>query len=166
MLLTEKDGERAFDRCWQADRAGRTFLADITDWQQGARENAANLGGGRTIAAIAGRRGARIFTSNNPGLLEDVARARDSRGRLALGEVMRRARRLAKNSIDAVDVEHQYDPALLATAKLEEKAYIEKMRVYDVVPRGEAARDRCRVIKTRWVIADKGSEDRPALRAR
>ena len=40
------------------------------------------------------------------------------------------------------------------------------MGVYDVVPRSDAAEKGCRVIRTRWVTVNKGSDDAPQLRAR
>ena len=49
---------------------------------------------------------------------------------------------------------------------MEEKDFIDKMGVYDVVPRSDAAEKGCRVIRTRWVAVDKGSDDAPQLRAR
>ena len=44
--------------------------------------------------------------------------------------------------------------------------FIDKMGVYDVVPRSAAAEKGCRVIRTRWVTVNKGSDDAPQLRAR
>ena len=44
--------------------------------------------------------------------------------------------------------------------------FTNKMRVYDVVPRSNAAKKGCRVIRTRWVSVNKGSDDAPQLRAR
>ena len=43
--------------------------------------------------------------------------------------------------------------------------FIDKMGVYDVVPRSAAAEKGCRVIRTRWVTVNKGSDDAPQLRA-
>ena len=50
-------------------------------------------------------------------------------------------------------------------AKMEEKDFIDKMGVHDVVPRSEAAEKGCRVIRTRWVTVKKGFDDAPQLRA-
>ena len=44
--------------------------------------------------------------------------------------------------------------------------FIDKMGVYDVVPRSAAAEKGCRVIRTRWVTVNKGSDDAPQLRVR
>ena len=51
-------------------------------------------------------------------------------------------------------------------AKMEEKDFIDKVGVFDVVPRSDAAEKGCRVIRTRWVTVNKGSDDAPQLRAR
>ena len=60
----------------------------------------------------------------------------------------------------------EFDPVLVHRAKMEEKDFIDKMGVYDVVPRSAAAEKGCRVIRTRWVTVNKGSDDAPQLRAR
>ena len=49
---------------------------------------------------------------------------------------------------------------------MEEKDFIDKMGVYDVVSRSDAADQGCRVIRTRWVTVNKGSDDAPQIRAR
>ena len=60
----------------------------------------------------------------------------------------------------------EFDPPLVHRAKMEERDFIDKMGVYDVVPRSNAAEKGCRVIRTRWVTVNKGSDDAPQLRAR
>ena len=60
----------------------------------------------------------------------------------------------------------KFDPVLVHRAKMEEKDFIDKMGVYDVVPRSDAAEKGCRVIRTRWVTVNKGSDDAPQIRAR
>ena len=60
----------------------------------------------------------------------------------------------------------EFDPVLVHRAKMEEKDFIDKMGVYDVVPRSDAAEKGCHVIRTRWVTVNKGSDDAPQLRAR
>ena len=60
----------------------------------------------------------------------------------------------------------KFDPVLVHRAKMEEKDFIDKMGVYDVGPRSDAAEKGCRVIRTRWVTVNKGSDDAPQLRAR
>ena len=49
---------------------------------------------------------------------------------------------------------------------MEEKDFIDKMGVYDVVPRSDAAEKGCRAIRTRWVKVNTGSDDAPQFRAR
>ena len=49
---------------------------------------------------------------------------------------------------------------------MEERDFIDKMGVYDVVPRSDAAEKGCRVIRTRCITVNKGSDDAPQLRAR
>ena len=58
----------------------------------------------------------------------------------------------------------EFDPVLVHRAKMEEKDFIDKMGVYDVVPRSDAAERGCRVIRTRWVTVNKGPDDAPQLR--
>ena len=44
----------------------------------------------------------------------------------------------------------EFDPVLVHRAKMEEKNFIDKMGVYDVVLRSAADEKVCRVIRTRW----------------
>ena len=60
----------------------------------------------------------------------------------------------------------EFDPVLVHRAKMEEKDFTGKMGVYDVVSRSDAAEKGCRVIRTRWVTVNKGSDDAPQVRAR
>ena len=60
----------------------------------------------------------------------------------------------------------EFDPVLVHRAEMEEKDFTDKMGVYDVVPRSDAADKGCRVIRTRWVTVDKGSDDAPQIRAK
>ena len=59
----------------------------------------------------------------------------------------------------------EFDPVLVHRAKMEEKDFIDKMRVYDVVLRSATVENGCRVIRTRWVTVNKGTDDAPQLRA-
>ena len=56
----------------------------------------------------------------------------------------------------------EFDPVLV---HIEEKDFVVKMGVCDVVPRSAAAEKGCHVIRTRWVTVNKGSDDAPQLRA-
>ena len=49
---------------------------------------------------------------------------------------------------------------------MELKDFIDRMGVYDVVPRSDAAVKRCRVFRTGWVPINKEPDDAPQLRAR
>ena len=49
---------------------------------------------------------------------------------------------------------------------MDEKDIVDKMGVYDIVSRSDAAAKGCRVIRTRWSMAKKESYDKPQLRAR
>ena len=59
-----------------------------------------------------------------------------------------------------------FEPVLVHRAKMDEKDIVDKMGVYDIVPRSDAAAKGCRVIRTRWGMANKGSDEKPQLRAR
>ena len=59
-----------------------------------------------------------------------------------------------------------FGPVLVHRAKMEEKDSIDKRGLYDVVPRTDAGKKGCRVIRIHLVLANKGSYDRPQLRAR
>ena len=60
----------------------------------------------------------------------------------------------------------QFDPVLVHRAKMEKKDFVDKMGLYDVIPRTDAGKTACRVIRIQWVLANWGSDDRPRLRAR
>ena len=60
----------------------------------------------------------------------------------------------------------QFDPVLVHRAKMEEKDFEDKMGLYDVVFPTDAGKKGCRVIRIKWVLANKGSDHRPQLRAR
>ena len=53
---------------------------------------------------------------------------------------------------------------LVNQAKTEEQKYIKKMKVLDVVDRKEASRSK--VIRTKWVVTNKGTPEKPNVRAR
>ena len=49
-----------------------------------------------------------------------------------------------------------FDPVLFQRAKMEEKKLVDKMKVHDVVPRADAVKNECRVVRTSWVLAEWG----------
>ena len=65
-------------------------------------------------------------------------------------------------TLDVVGHCKEFDPVLVHRARMEEKNFVDKMKVYDVVPRSDAAKNGCRVIRTRWAMANKGSNDKPS----
>ena len=46
----------------------------------------------------------------------------------------------------------EFDAVLVHRANMEEKDFKDKIGFYDVVPRSDAAKKGCRVIRTRWVF--------------
>ena len=93
-------------------------------------------------------------------LLDLLAAARDHNGRLQVRTMAKCVRQHKCGSLDAVGHCEEFDPVLVHRAKMEEKDFVDKMRVYDTVPRSKAAMKGCRVIPTRWVIANNGSDDK------
>ena len=65
-------------------------------------------------------------------------------------------------TLDVVGHCEEFDPVLVHRARMEEKNFVDKMKVHDVVPRSDAAKNGCRVIRTRWAMANKGSDDKPS----
>ena len=103
--------------------------------------------------------------SNESCLLDLLAAARNGNGNLqrkTIGKCVRHKRVI----FGAVGHFEEFDPVLVHRAKMEDKDFIDKMGVYDVVPRSAAAEKGCRVIRTRWVTVNKGSDDAPQLHAR
>ena len=83
--------------------------------------------------------------------------------RKPLGSVFRQHKR---GILGAVGHCEEFDPVLVHRSKVEEKDFIDKMGVFDVVPVSAAAEKGCRVFGTRWVTVNKGSDEAPQLRAR
>ena len=48
-------------------------------------------------------------------------------------------------------------------ARAKEVQYVRDMRVYDKIPRAQAARQGWKIIKTRWIDINKGDDDNPKL---
>ena len=51
-------------------------------------------------------------------------------------------------------------------ARREEMAFFRRMGVYHKVPRSQASKDGCKVITTRWIDTNKGTNEKPNYRAR
>ena len=104
--------------------------------------------------------------SNESCLLDLLAAARNGNGNLQRKTIGKCVRQHKRGILGAVGHCEEFDPVLVHRAKMEEKDFIDKMGVYDVVPRSDAAEKGCRVIRTRWVTVNKGSDDAPQVRAR
>ena len=92
----------------------------------------------------------------------DKLRACGSLQRKTIGKCVRQHKR---GILGAAGHCEEFDPVLVHRAKMEEKDFVVKMGVFDVVPRSAAADKECHVIRTRWVTVNKGSDDAPQLRA-
>ena len=88
-------------------------------------------------------------------LLLPVMAAAACRGKPS-GSVLANAKR---GTLGAVEHCEEFDPVRVHRAKMEEKDFTDKMGVYDVVPRTAAAEKGCRVIRTRRVTVNKGSDE-------
>ena len=104
--------------------------------------------------------------SNESRLLDLLAAARDSNGACRRGQSQSVCAKYTCGTLGVVGRCEEFDPVLVHRAKMEEKDFVDKMGVYDIVPRSDAAKKGCRVIRTMWVMANKGSDDIPQIRAR
>ena len=132
----------------------------------GSRDNLRACGGsdGTTVACSSGA-ATRELMSNEPRLLDVLAAARNSNGNLRR-TTAKCVRQHKCGILGAVGHCDEFDPVLVHRAKMEEKDFIDKMGFCDVVPRSDAAEKGCRVIRTRWVTVNKGSDDAHQTRAR
>ena len=104
--------------------------------------------------------------SNEPRLLDLLAAARSNHSSLQRKTIGKCVQQHKRGILGAVGHCEEFDPVLVHRAKMEEKDFVDKMGVCDVVPRSAAAEKWCRAIRTRWVTVNKGSNDAPQLRAR
>ena len=157
VLLDDSDVGRSIERCREVCRRGETFRVDVNDWNCAYRDKLRACGSdGTTSSGTTGE-----LMSNEPCLFDLLAASRLQRK--TIGNCARQHKRgileqlgIAKNSIHF----------LVHRAKMEEKEFIDRMGVYDVVPRSAAAEKGCRVNRTRWVTVNNGSDDAPQLRSR
>ena len=84
-------------------------------------------------------------------MLDFLAAARGGDDSLQMKTIGRCSRQHKRGVMGAVRRCEEFDPALVQRAKMEETDFIDKMGVYNVVPRSPAAEKGCRVIRTRWV---------------
>ena len=166
MLLNDSDANQAVEQCREVCRRSGTFLVDVDDWDSKSRDNLRVFGSDGTIVVRSSGGITRDLMSNESGLLDFLAAARNSNGNLQRKTIAKCVRQHKRGILGAVGHCEVFDPILVHRAKMEEKDFIDKMGVYDVVHRSDAAKKGCRVIRTRWVTVDKGSDDNPQIRAR
>ena len=104
--------------------------------------------------------------SNESCLLDLLPAARAGNGNLQKKTIGKCVRQHKRGILGAVGHCEEFDPVLVHRAKMDEKDFIDKMGVNDVVPRSDAAEKGCRVTRSRWVTVNKGSDDAPQSRAR
>ena len=137
----------------------------MNDWGCESRDNLRACGSdGPTVVCSSGGV-AKELMSNESRLLDLLAAARDSEGNLRRKTIAKCVRQHKCGVLGAVGHCEEFDPALVHRAKMEERDFVDKMGVCDVVPRSDAAERGCRVIRTRWVTVNKGTDDAPQLRA-
>ena len=166
MLLDGSGVGRSLERCREVCRRGETFLVDVNDWDCAFRDKLRACGADGTTVAYSSSGTIRELMSNESCLLDLLAAARNGSGCLQRKTIGKCARQHKRGILGAVGHCEEFDPVLVHRAKMEEKDFIDKMGVYDVVPRSAAAEKGCRVIRTRSVTVNKGSDDAPQLRAR
>ena len=154
MLLDDSDVSHAVERCREVCRR---FLVDVNDWDCEYRDNLRACGSdGTTVACSCRTSRVSSISLLQPAIAMVTCRGKPSR---------KCARQHKCGILGAVGHCEDVDPALVHRAKMKEKDFIDKMGVYDVVPPSDAAEKGCRVIRTRWVIVNRGSDDAPQLRA-
>ena len=165
MLLDDSGVSHAIERCREVCRRKGTSLVDVGDWECESRDHLRACGSDGTTVACSCGGAIRELMSNEPRFLDFLAASRSSNGNLQKKTIAKCVRQHKCGILGAVGRCEEHDPALVHRAKMEEKDFINKMGIYDVVPRSNAAERGCRVIRTRWVTVNKGSYDAPQLRA-
>ena len=162
MLLDDPDVSRAVEQCREVCRRKETFLVDVNDWECEFRDKLRACGSDGTTVACSSSGTTKELMSNESRLLHFLAAARNRSGNLQKKPIGKCVRQRKRGILGTVG--HCED--FVHRAMMEEKDFIDKMGVYDVVPRSDAAEKGCRVIRTRWITVNKGSDDAPQLRAR
>ena len=165
-LLDDSDVGRSIERCREVCRRSKMFLVDVNDWDCAFRDKLRTCGSDGTTVACSSIGTIRELMSNESCLLDLLAAARNGNGGLERKTIGKCARQHIRGILGAVGHCEEFDPVLVHRAKMDEKDFIDKMGVYDVVPRSAAAEKGCRVIRTIWVTVNKGFDDAPQLRAR
>ena len=166
MLLDDSGVGQAVEQCREVCRRKGTFLVDVNDWDFESRDNLRAFGSDGTLVACSSIEITRELMSNESRLLDFLAAARNSNGNLQRKTIAKGVRQHKRGILGAVGHCEEFDPILVHRAKMEEKDFADKMGVHDVVPRSDAAKKGCRVIRTRWVTVNKGSDDNPQIRSR
>ena len=136
----------------------------MNDWHCESRDNLrACCSEGTTVACSSGG-ATKELMSNESCLLDLLAVARNGNGNLQKKTIAKCVRQHKCGILVAVGHCEEFDPALVHRANVEGKDFVDKMGVYDRDPM--LWRKGCRVIRTRWVTVNKGSDDVPQLRAR
>ena len=161
MLLDDSVVSRAVEQCREVCRRKETSLVDVNHWDCEFRDNLHACGSGGTTVACSSSGTTRELMSNESCLLDLLAAGRNGHGNLQRKNHREVRSSTQRGIFGAVGHCEEFDPVLVHRAKMEEKDFIEKMRVYDAVPRSDAAEKRCRVIRTRWITVNKMSEDVP-----
>ena len=143
---------------------GRAFLVDVNDWDSESRDRLRALGSDGTTVVCSSGETTRKLMSKESRLLDFFAAAWNSDGGLQRKTFGKCVRQHKSGNLSAVEHCEEFDPVLVHRAKMEEKDFVDKMCAYD--SRSDAAKKECRAFRTRWVTANKGSDDNPQIRAR
>ena len=101
----------------------------------------------------------RELMSNESCLLDLLAAARNGNGTVCKEKTIGKCATSAQawHPGSGLGIAKNSTKLLVHRANMEAQDFIDKMGVYDVVPRSDAAEKGCRVIRTRWVTVNKGS---------
>ena len=153
------------ERCREVCRRRETFLVEVNDWDCAYRDKLRACGSDGMTDACSSSGTTRELMSNESCLLDVLAVARCGNGNLQRKNIGKFVRQHERDILGAVGHCEEFDPVLVHGAKMEEKDFVDKMGVYDVVPRSAAAEKGCCVIRTRCVTVNKLSDDALQLRA-
>ena len=138
-------------------------VVDVNDWDSASRDGLCALGSHGTVVTCTSGVVTMELMSKESRLSALLTAARCRDGRLEWGTIAKCARLHTSGIVGAVDHCAEFDQLPGHRARMEEKDFADKMEVYHVAPRADAAKKGCRVIRTRWVLANKGSDDQAQL---
>ena len=139
MLLDDSDVGRSIERCREVCRRGETFFVDVNDWDCAFRDKLRACGSDGTTVACSSSGTTRELVSNQSCPLDLLAAARNGNGNLQRKTIGKCVRQHKRGILGAVGHCDEFDPVLVHRAKMEEKDFIDKMGIHDVVPRSAAA---------------------------